>query len=573
MLTVRSSERQLDDSSAEIVRVRLVSAVQEAEAVITSTSYSSQITEGQDFSAAVYDESQNLIGQTRRSLGEFVGTLGRGLRSVLQMIPPESLKPGDTLMTNDPWLGGGHVPDVLTIRPVFWRDRIVAYAASIVHVADLGGKPTADARDTFEEGLHLPPCYLYRESILNADIMAIVGANARRPRQVQGDLQAMAAANALMDRRVCELLEDWDMDDLRESSSELQARAELAMRTRVAELPDGLYRDTVESDGGGDAVTIAIAISIAGDQIDVDFTGTSPESRWGLNVPSQLTEAETLYALRVILGPDIPLLEGSFKPFRVSAPLGSILNPRPPAPTMVRTTVVHNVCGAVWRALSPLAPEHIPPGHLCAHFGGLWTLRFRGVYRDTPRAYRKGGPSHMMGPFTETYFAAGGMGALGNRDGRNTVSMPVNCWNVPIEVMESRAPVLFEEKRLLPDSGGAGKYRGGLGQRVRIRVLSDEPLDFIMGTMDRIDHPPFGLGGAGAGRGGFIGIDGVAVDRRTAHRITRGQIVTECIPGGGGYGLAGERAPEAVDRDVKLGYISKEGASRDYSPSNDPGQV
>ena len=230
-------------NAAEIVRRRLVSAVEEAEAVITNTAYSSQITEGQDFSAALYDGRGDLLGQTRRSLGEFVGTLGWGLRSVLQLIPPGTLVPGDTLITNDPWLGGGHVPDILTIRPIFWEDRIVGYAASIVHVSDVGGKPTGDGRDNYEEGLHIPPMYLYRGGVLNSDLMAIIGANARRPSQVQGDVQAMGAANALMERRAREILAQRKLHDFEAVSDELQDRAEAAMRGRIAGLPDGTYRD------------------------------------------------------------------------------------------------------------------------------------------------------------------------------------------------------------------------------------------------------------------------------------------------------------------------------------------
>jgi N-methylhydantoinase B len=538
--------------------------VEEAEVVITNTAYSSQITEGQDFASAIYDADRGLLAGTRRGSGSFVGTLGRGLRGVLDLIPPETLAPGDTLVTNDPWLGGGHVPDILSIRPIFWTGRIVGYAASIVHVSDVGGKPTGDGRDNFEEGLHIPPMHLYRADVLNADLMAIIGANARRPRQVQGDVQAMGAANTLMERRAQETLKERGIPDFDAVSADLQSRAERAMRQRIAGLPDGTYRDELDCDGLGEKIRIAVAITVSGDTVAVDFHGTSPESRWGINVPSQLTYAQTMYALRVVLAPDIAMLEGSFRPFRVVAPEGSILNPRPPAPTMLRTIVVHNVCGAVWRALSPLVPEHIPPERICAHFGGIWVVRFRGVYREVPSAYQRGGPAHMVGPFTESYFASGGMGALGSHDGQHAVSMPVNCWNVPMEVMESRAPVVFEEKKLLQDSGGVGQYRGGLGQEVSIRVLSDQPIDFILGNVGRLDPPPFGLAGGEPGRAGYVGVDGEAASPRSAHEVHKDQIVTEIIPGGGGFGPVSARRREAVERDVHLGYVSRQAALSEY---------
>ena len=549
---------------AEQVHSRLVSAVNEAEAVIANTAYSSPIVEAQDFAAAIYDADRQLLAQSRRCLGEFVGTLGHGLRKVLEFLPPETLRPGDTIVTNDPWLGGGHVPDVLSVRPIFWGGKIVAYAGNCAHVSDLGGKPTPDARDNYEEGLHIPPCLLYREGVLNRDVMNIIGANSRLPRQVLGDVQAQSNANALMENRVHALLEDKGLQDLEAISDELQRRAERAMRERVAGLKDGLYLGEATSDGVGEDVYIATQVRISGSNVEITFDGTSLESRWGINVPFQLTAAEALYALRVLLGPDIPLLEGSLRPFSVRAPEGSILNPRPPAPTMVRTIVVHNVCAAIWMALSPLVPEYVQPDRLSAHFGGIWTFRFRGVYRTAPSAYSRGGLRHMGGPYTETYFGSGGMGALASRDGRQTVSMPVNCWNVPIEVMESRAPVVFEEKRLLRDSGGPGRFRGGLGQRVRIRALADEPIDFIVGNIDRIGHAPFGLMGGEAGAPGQLMIDDVALDRRAQHTMAKGQVVTACMPGGGGFGPRAERPSELVRRDVELGFVSPEAAERVY---------
>jgi N-methylhydantoinase B len=563
-MTDRSEHAVMNAVRAEQVRRRLVSAVNEAEAVIATTAYSSPIVEGQDFAAAIFDSRQDLLAQSRRCLGEFVGTLGRGLRGVLKLIPPETLSPGDTLITNDPWLGGGHIPDVLLVSPIFWEGRLVGYTGSIAHVSDLGGKPSPDARDTYEEGLHIPPGHIFRAGKINEDLMLIIGANSRLPHQVQGDVQALNAANMLMQRRMHEVLRETGLSDLDAMSEDLQARAERAMRERIASLPPGVYRGEAYSDGVGESIKIVVTIRIGAGEIEIDFDGTAPQSRWGINVPFNLTVAEALYALRVLIGPDLPLLEGAMRPFSVTAPLGTVLNPRPPAPTMVRTIVVHNVCAAIWQAMRPLVPEHVVPERLTAHFGGIWTFRFRGVYRETPSSYRRGGPGHLSGPYTETYFGSGGMGALATSDGRNTVSMPVNCWNIPVEVMEGRAPVVFEEKRLLPDSGGPGTYRGGLGQRVRVRALSDEPIDFIVGTVDRIDHPPFGLAGGEAGGGGRLEIDGAPVDRRIPHNMELGQVLTACMPGGGGFGPPSGRDRRALERDIALGYVTPEAARERY---------
>ena len=412
-----------DAARAKIVHTRLVAAVEEAEAVLASTAYSSSVAEAQDFAAAIYSDRMELLAQSRRASGTFVGTLGRGLRSVLAHVAPETLEPGDVLVTNDPWIGGGHLPDVLTLRPVFCDGNIAAYVANIAHLSDLGGKPTPDGRDNFEEGFHLPPVRLVRAGELNRDVMAFIEANSRLPRQVGGDVQAQSAANASMERRLQELLTETGLVRLRRLGDLLQERSEQAMRQRLQALPDGRYVGEAFSDGIGEELRLQVAVSVCGDEVRVDFTGTAPQSRFGLNVPLNLTVAESIYALRVALAPDIPLLEGAFRPFEVTAPVGSVLNPLPPAPTMVRTIVVHNVCGAIWRALAPLVPEHVPPHRLCAHFGGIWTFRFRGVLRETPSAYRRGGLRHVAGPTPRRTSRTAGWGRLATR----TATRPRRC--------------------------------------------------------------------------------------------------------------------------------------------------
>jgi N-methylhydantoinase B len=549
---------------AEIIRQRLVSIAEEAESVILRTSYSSSISEAKDFSAAIYDSDVQLIGQTRQSLGGFVGTVGRGLRALLKVIPPESLRPGDTIITNDPWMGGGHLPDVMTMRPIFLKGRIVAYAANVVHVSDLGGIRTAEATDLFEEGLQIPPSFLYRENRLNDDVFKFIQANSRLPHQLAGDVQAQHSANTLLEKRVLQLLEQYGMDDFDATSTLLQDRAELAMRERVKKLPDGIYNSEVYSDGIGEPIKLAVSLEVSGSSIHLDFAGTSDQVAWGWNVPFNLTCAEAVYALRVVLGPDIPLLEGSFRPFTFAAPEGCILNARFPAPTMVRTIIVHNVSSLIYRALSDFVPDVIPPADICANFGGLWTFRFRGLNDHVPSAYKFGGPPQMRRAYTETYFFSGGTGAFGDGDGLPTLASPTNCANIPVEIMESRAPVVFESKRFTPDSGGPGQFRGGLGQQVEVRVLSDVPIDFIPANHDRINQPPFGLFGGKPGRGGSMLVDGSPTPRQKGQRVFRDQIVTVGIPGGGGFGDPSARGDEAVLADVRAGYVTTEGALADY---------
>ncbi|MHB8395229.1 MAG: hydantoinase B/oxoprolinase family protein [Candidatus Dormibacteria bacterium] len=548
----------------ELVRQRCISIVEEAEAVILRTAFSSSIAEAQDFSAGVYDADAQLLGQARRAVGAFIGTVGLGLRKILKEYPRDTLRPGDVIVTNDPWTGGGHIPDILCIRPVFHQARLVAFAANVAHVSDLGGRPSAEASDVFEEGLLIPPTFLERESVHNAELLRVIQANSRMPTQVLGDLRALSAANALTERRVQELLLSLGLDDLATVSEVLQDRAEAAMRERIRSLPSGTYEGEAVSDGFDESLRIRAAITINDGTITVDFTGTADQVRWGLNTPFNLTYAETVYALRLALGGDIPVLEGSLRPFSVSAPEGCVLNALPPAPTMIRVTVVQNVVGAVMRALSPLVPDHLPPDRAMAHFGGIWAIRFRGVYRAVPSSYQRGGPGHCSGTFAEVYFFNGGVGATGVMDGRSATSMPVNCANVPVEIMESRTPVLFESKRLMPDSGGAGQYRGGLGQVIEVRSLSDAPIDFIPGTNDRMENRPFGLFGGSSGAGGRMEIDNRPCDRRRAQLLSSGQVVRVGIPGGGGVGDPRRREREAVRRDLEEGLVTRIQARQVY---------
>lgn len=563
----------VDSTLVEIIRQRLVSIAEEAEAVIFRTAYSSTVAEAGDFSAAIFDSECRLVAQTPRALGAFIGVLGTALRVLLEHFPPETLAPGDTLATNDPWIGAGHLPDIITIQPVFLGDQIVAYTANVAHVSDIGGQPSAEASDMFEEGLLIPPCKLCEAGQINETVMTFITANSRLPRQVDGDIRAQITANKLAGRRIVELLGEYALPGLKEFSDDLQQRAEDAVRKRIAAVPDGEYRSEIYSDGADRPLKIAVCVSIMGERIHVDYTGTADQVRWGLNAPFNLTRAETMYGLRLAFAPDIPVVEGAVAPFSVEAPEGSVLNPRRPAPTMIRVTVVQNVFGALFQALAPLVPKYIAPNRIHAHFGGIWAIRFRGVCHHAPSTYRHGGPPQMNVSFTEAYFFNGGAGALPSSDGHTTISMPVNCGNIPVEIMEARTPVLYEFKRIVADSGGPGQFRGGLGQEFGVRILSDQPIDFVPGTNDRADHPPFGLFGGLSGRGGGMWIDGKVANRRRSQPVTKDQIVTVSVPGGGGCGNPEQRDPAAVRRDIEEGYVSPRAARQDYPVGPDETQA
>jgi N-methylhydantoinase B len=525
-----------DVLTAEVVWHRLISIVEECETVIAHMSFSPVVGEARDYAAALLDARGEVLAQAPSGIGTFVAILGRAGRAMLEMIPSESLRPGDVLVTNDPWVCAGHLPDVMTMSPIFLEDKIVGYATSIAHMSDLGGQISAEARDLFEEGLRITPCFLYRANEPNEDVFRFIRTNSRSPQQVVGDLEAQVAATALMGKRVLEALGEQGLHDLNDVSEIMQTRAEEAVRNLITRLPDGVYRGELLCDGIDEDTTLVATITITGDSLNVDWAGTTEQVRGGLNCPFTMTLSETCYALRIAMGGSrLPLVEGAVRPITVTAPEGSILNPAFPAPVMIRVATAHNIAATLFRALEPLVPEHIQPWAISAHYGACWTFAFRGESRGS-EAFQHGGPPQMGGDFVQLYLFNGGTGATGVSHGANAMSMPVNCANVPIEVMEARSPCLFERKQLLPGSGGAGQFHGGLGQEVLVRSLADGPLDFVPRSAGRIVHPPLGLRGGEPGSGGAIEIDGQPVNVRRAHRLHPNQTVRVAIPGGGGFG-------------------------------------
>jgi N-methylhydantoinase B len=562
--TVEPETGSLDFLTAEIVWHRLISVVEEAEAVIAHMSFSPVVGEARDYAAALLDGDVQVIAQAPSAMGGFVAILGAAARRVLEIVPPESLRPGDVVITNDPWICAGHLPDVMTLTPIFSGERIVAYATSIAHMSDLGGLQSAEARDLFEEGLRIWPCFLYRDGAENEDVLRFIRSNSRSPQQVVGDLRAQVAATALMGRHVLDALDEHGLPDLAGLSAEIHRRAEQAVRTRIARLPDGSYDAELVCDGVGEDIVVVATLTVDGDELEVDYTGTSPQVRAGINCPGGYTVANTLYALRIVLGgADIPLVEGALRPIRVHAPEGSILNASFPAPVMIRVATAHNIAATLFRALEPLVPDHLPPDAVSAHYGSCWSFVFRGL-ASVETSFARGGPPQTAADFVQLYLFNGGTGATAAGDGANALSMPVNCANVPVEVMEARSPFLFERKELIPDSGGAGRHRGGLGQRVIMRNLADTALEFVPRACGRIVNPPLGLHGGAAGSGGVIEIDGELVDFRRGHRVPPQSVVIVAVPGGGGFGAAAERPRASVEADVAAGYVGAAAATELY---------
>lgn len=554
-----TSGAALDPITIEMLWSRLISIVEESESTLVRTSFSPVVGEADDHSAALLDADGNLLAQTPSAMPAFIGILEHTTKVMLEHFPAETLQRGDVLVTNDPWICCGHLNDVNVLRPIFYRDRLVAFAANTAHLTDIGGRNSAEAVDLFEEGLRILPSKLVKAGEENEEIFKFLRANSRIPDQMIGDLHAQLAATETADARLVEMLEEYGLDDLRELSGEIISRTETAMRAAIRALPDGDYCAMTTCDGIRDPIEIHVTVSVRGDEVLIDYTGTSKQVRFGINCPLSLTYAESVWPIRVALAPDIPTNSGSLRPITVTAPDGCILNPRFPAPVLARTVIVHHVHEPIFEALSSLVPTHIDPARVQANTGTIWTFNVQGEWGEGKRPSWETSDRFVIG-----YIGNGGQGASGAQDGRFCMSYPDNCSNTPIEVMESRAPILFLSKALRTDSGGAGEFRGGAGQEILLEILGDEPFAFSSGCSDRIVNPPLGLNGGEPGATGFLAINGSPIRKQVHYEVKTGDIVTWRSPGGGGYGDPRQRDPEAVRRDVAYGIVSPEQARTVY---------
>ncbi|HEU5424401.1 MAG TPA: hydantoinase B/oxoprolinase family protein [Nitrolancea sp.] len=525
---------------------RLIAIVDEAAATLVRTSFSTLVRESNDFACVLFDAQGRSLAQNSAAIPSFIGTLPITMRHFLARFPADSLRPGDVLITNDPWLATGHLPDITIARPIFRNGQLVAFSGSVAHSPDIGGRiRSPDARQVYEEGLRIPPMKLYAAGQRNELLLELLEANVRVPRQVTGDLLAQVAANELLARRLLVLLDEQGLDDLGELARVIQERSARAMRRAIAALPDGSYEGEAHPDGLDEPLDIRLRLTIAGEEITVDYAGSSPQVDYAVNTVLNYTFAYTAYPLKCITSPAIPNNEGSFEPIRVSAPEGSLLNPRFPAPVGGRALIGHFLAAAIFQALAPVAPAAVQ----AASGSPLWCLHLTGEERG--RA------------FSSINFLNGGQGASLRQDGLSCLSFPSNVANTPVEVMEALAPLVVERKALRPDSGGAGRQRGGLGQELQVRITAEQPVTVAF-LADRLRRPADGLLGGGPGASGQVLLNGAPINPKRQIVVKGGDTLLLATPGGGGFGEPPERDQQALAQDLANGLVAPEAAAGVY---------
>lgn len=515
------SLQDIDSITLEIYWNRLVGLMGETDQALLKTALSTIIGESRDFAFVLLDENAQALTQSVTSLTVFTGILPYTTRSLLEHFPPETLKDGDILMTNNPWLGAGHLPDFCLVKPIFRENKLIGYLACLGHMQDIGGRlGYFDGRDVFEEGICFPPCKLYMAGEPNEQVFDIVRANSRMPHMVVGDLRAIRAALNVANVLLDEFLEDYSLSNLRSVSKAIMDRSERAMRAAIAKIPDGVYRHTVQVDGyGGPAISISIAVNVQGETLTVDYEGTSKEtSVAAINCSMNYTRGSTFVALKSILVPEIPNNEGLFRTVKVTAPEGSILNCLPPVAVNGRSTVAVHTHDALFGALVDVMPDRVQAGS-----GSFWSVGVAGRYSDGTA-------------FNASMLVNGGMGASGRKNGLATISYPWNAVVTPTEIYENHAPVLVLRKEKLPGSNGNGRYSGGQGQRLVFRTRDTTPVIFSLRPVNLEFSPP-GLKGGENGCLGSILLNGQKC-KETLFTLREGDELCLDLPGGGGFGVA-----------------------------------
>lgn len=538
----------LDPITLEVLWNRLLSVANEQQVALMRTAFSTIVRESQDLACGVFDTRGQMIAQSLTGTPGHINPMATGVRHLLAIYPPETLRRGDVLITNDPWLTTGQINDFTVLTPVFKDEAIVGYFANCCHAADAGGHVlSAEAHEVYEEGLRVPVTKLFDRGEPNHELLKIIRANVRTPDETVGDLYAQASCNDVGARSLLQMMDEFGLDSIDPLADEIITRSERAMRAAIRTLPQGRYENEVWSDGFEEPICLRVAVTIAEEDIYIDFAGSSPQSRRGINVVFNYTHGYASFAMKAAVSPEVPHNEGSFRPVHVSAPVGSILNCVEPAAVASRHLVGHFLPGLIFGALAPALPGRLMAGGA----DPIWLSIWRGAW-----------PSGE--PFMVSLFQVGGTGARASKDGLSTTGFPSGVAGVPAEVIETLSPLVQQRRQLRPDSGGPGKYRGGLGQATEFSHRGSEPWS-VSAMIDRTQFAGQGLeGGQPGALGEFLADGEKPLPPKTVIWFEPDTHVQLNLPGGGGYGNPHERDPEQILDDVINGYVSIEAAARDY---------
>ena len=542
---------------------RMIAIADEMATILIRTSFTHDVIEVHDMSTGLYDDRGYLIAQAWLGAVGHVGVMPYFSKAMLAAFPPDQIRPGDVFACNDPWLANGQTADVFIMTPAFVDDRLIGFSVSSVHHMDIGGRKGSGAsEEVYEEGLIIPPLRLFREGEPNEEFFSILRRNVRYSERVIGDFRAQVAAGWAGASQLVALAKDYGLTSLRGVTDEIVARTEASVRRGIAEIPDGTYRSEMplDLDGFDEPLRLCLALTIHGDELTADFSGTSPEVRRPINCPINYTRAWVQVGTKFVCDPTLPNNEGTFRPITVKAPEGCLLNPKYPAATFWRISSGSLIGELMFKAFAQVVPDRVPAGS-----GSIpvWQFYITGVRRSGQ-------------PFALHQHLFGGMGGRPGLDGLASISFPYNVRDVSSEWSEMEAPLLIERRELITDSGGTGRWRGGLGEEFVIRAFPDGDADpekpiVISGSAGRMRSPPDGLFGGLPGSRCCVDINESPHPPTSVLEMSFSttDVVRLASAGGGGYGDPKMRDRKLVEQDLRNEYLSLESARRYYGWEED----
>lgn len=545
------------DITMQVMWNRLLAVVEEQAQTLVRTAFSTPAREAGDISAGVFDTQGRMIAQAVTGTPGHVNTMAAAVPHFIEAFPITTMRPGDVYVTNDPWKGTGHLSDFTVVTPTFYQGRLVAIFACTTHVVDIGGLgQSPDGKQVYHEGLWVPILKMISAGDVNETFFSILRQNVREPVQVEGDMYALAACNDIGATRLAEMMDEHAISDVAELADYIISRSRAAMIDAIAELPKGSADYTMTIDGYDKPIDLKARVTITDAEVLIDFDGTSEISEFGINCPKNYTDAYTAFGIKCIVGPSIPNNAGSLGTIRIVAPEGCIVNAKPPCAVMARTIVGHMLPDVAFGCLHQLVPERVPAEGCSA----LWSVKLGAGHGIAAGADREGKATS----FNVTSFHSGGVGARPTLDGLSATPFPSGVRMVPVEITEAISPLVVWRKEYRQDSGGAGRFRGGLGQVMEIGSREDEPFA-IFATFDRTQYPARGREGGGSGAVGSVGLkSGTRMRAKGRQTIPAGEVLVLEMPGGGGFGRPDERDPDAICHDVRAGFVSVQAAREHY---------
>ena len=535
-----------------IIWKRLNGMIDEVAESFIRSSFSAVVRENYDMAFSLLDTKGRQFIQTKKSIPSFIGTLPHTLQEILKIIPLEDFTEGDVVISNDSWLGTGHLNDITMICPIFRKGKIIAFAGSTAHTVDIGGAPSPIARDCFEEGLCIPVSKILEKGKENKIIISFLEQNLREPDETLGDIRSQFSAYKVASEKLLQLLDEEKIDDLDFIVKKILDLSEQSMRNKILNISDGDYTDEMFVDGFEEPLKIKCKITIKKSQLTVDFAGTSPQINKPINSVFNYTYAYACYALKCAIDPKSPNNDGSFRPIVIKAPEGSIVNAMRPAPVWGRHLTGHYVPPSIYGALSKVIPKNI----IAESGSPLWNIYFKGRGESDDKT------------FVKMFFMNGGHGARANSDGPGCLSFPSNVSNQSIEQFENQVPLIVKEKSFIKDTQGIGKHVGGPAQKLSFESTSNKPIIMTI-RHERVLFPPRGVLGGGEGSKGIDLVDNRKIPAKSSITLNKGSVASFQTPGGGGMFPANQRDKKKIIADIKSGLLSLKKAKSvyGYSPS------